>query len=65
MPDEPVDDIRPKGTVQVPCSTCPVGDEGERWYFWVLCDDPRLPNGPFRCPTCVNGPGPILKERER
>lgn len=41
------DDVRPKGTVQVKCSTpgCP-------WSFWVGCLDPRLPDGPFECPEC-------------
>lgn len=55
------DDLRPKGTVQVPCSKCPVGDDGERWYFWVDALDPRLPDGPFVCMTCLHGNGPVPK----
>jgi hypothetical protein len=55
-----VDDIRPKGTVQVECQGCK--DKGEPgWYFWLACDDPRLPNGPFYCHTCTHGSGPQLK----
>lgn len=42
---EPKDDIRPKGTVQVTCKEC-------GWDFWVYCLDPRLPDGPFICPSC-------------
>lgn len=39
-----VDDIRPRGTVEVACSAadCP-------WAFWVDALDPRLPTGPFFC----------------
>lgn len=55
------DDLRPKGTVEVPCATCPVGENGERWFFWVDALDPRLPDGPFICPSCLNGDQPILK----
>jgi hypothetical protein len=39
-----MDDIRPKGTVQVRCSF-----PGCEWEFWVDCLDPRLPDGPFYC----------------
>lgn len=44
--------LRPRGTVEVPCSgpNC----RGE-WYFWVEALDPRLPDGPFICPTCESG----------
>jgi hypothetical protein len=44
---EMIDDIRPKGTVQVPCSRPGCG-----WEFWVDALDPGLPDGPFVCPTC-------------
>lgn len=44
-----IDDIRPRGTVQVKCSRCD-------WEFWVEALDPRLPDGPFVCPTCKGGP---------
>lgn len=40
-----MDDIRPKGTVMVPCAGCEPG-----WHIWVNCLDPRLPDGPFFCP---------------
>lgn len=39
------DDLRPKGTVEVECSVC-------HWCFWVGCLNPRLPDGPFVCPSC-------------
>lgn len=39
------DDIRLKGTVEVVCKVC-------QWSFWVDCLDPRLPAGPFVCPSC-------------
>ena len=44
------DDLRPPGTVQVPCSTphC-------RWEFWVDALHPLLPNGPFFCDGCSEG----------
>lgn len=42
------DDIRPKGTVEVQCSTPNCG-----WAFWVPNDDARLPEGPFFCDTCA------------
>ncbi len=58
------DNLRPKGTVEVPCSTCPVGENGERWFFWVDALDPRLPDGPFQCPSCTHGDQPILKAEE-
>lgn len=43
------DDLRPKGTVQVKCST-----PGCEWEFWVDCLDKRLPDGPFYCPMGCN-----------
>lgn len=43
------DDIRPKGTVEVPCTGADC--QGE-WWFWVDCLDPRLPLGPFTCSGC-------------
>lgn len=48
------DDIRPKGTVQVPCSGlgCVIADGEGYWEFWVDSLDPRLPNGPFKCEAC-------------
>lgn len=39
------DDIRPRGTVEVTCQKCD-------WCFWIDSLDPRLPSGPFICPTC-------------
>jgi len=41
------DDLRPKGTVQVPCSHPDCVSGG--WEFWVDALDPRLPDGPFLC----------------
>jgi len=41
-----MDDLRPKGTVEVLCSVC------KTWSFWVGCLDPRLPDGPFVCGVC-------------
>lgn len=55
------DDVRPRGTVMVPCSTCPVDADGARWCFFVDALDPRLPDGPFVCPTCAHGDGPMPK----
>ena len=51
------DDIRPKGTVEVACSLC-------QWAFWVDCLDPRLPAGPFVCPTCESPGRPALPKAE-
>lgn len=39
-----MDDIRPRGSVQVRC-----GYPGCGWSFWLECLDPRLPDGPFDC----------------
>jgi hypothetical protein len=39
------DSLSPPGTVEVQCPKC-------KWYFWVPCDDPSLPDGPFQCPSC-------------
>jgi len=39
-----MDEIRPKGTVQVKCSAPDC-----EWEFWVDCLDPKLPEGPFLC----------------
>ncbi len=39
-----MDDIRPRGTVEVRCS-----HEGCGWCFWLDPLDPRLPDGPFDC----------------
>ena len=45
------DDPRPRGTVQVECSSC--RNKGEPgWYFWIAADDPSLPDGPFICASC-------------
>lgn len=38
------DDIRPRGTVEVRCSS-----PGCNWRFWLGATDPRLPDGPFSC----------------
>lgn len=49
------DDVRPRASVEVPCATCPPADENGEfgpWCFWVDPLDPRLPDGPFICPTC-------------
>ena len=57
------DDIRPTGTVTVPCShpDCgPSGDSGP-WCFWVDALDPRLPDGPFLCPDHDGSPPRIEK----
>jgi hypothetical protein len=58
-----MDDLRPRGTVEVTCAEC-------GWSFWLDCldsrlcsparepdcsvrrDDSRLPDGPFVCPVC-------------
>jgi hypothetical protein len=42
-----VDDIRPHGTVEVECGKC-------EWFFWLSALDPRLPGGPFECPSCFS-----------
>jgi hypothetical protein len=42
-----MDDIRPRGMVEVGCSTPNCG-----WSFWVASDDIRLPEGPFFCDAC-------------
>lgn len=51
-----VDDIRPKGCVEVECTgrgwPCSEG----RWFFWIGCQDRRLPDGPFVCPDCQRLP---------
>lgn len=47
------DSLRPKGYVEVPCKFCPKGPDGEQWFFWVDCLDPRLPDGPFICNNCL------------
>lgn len=39
-----MDDIRPRGTVQVECS-----HPGCGWSFWLDPLDERLPNGPHYC----------------
>jgi hypothetical protein len=39
------DSLRPPGTVEIQCPIC-------RWCFWVDCNDPALPDGPFECPSC-------------
>lgn len=39
------DSLRPRGTVEVTCGEC-------RWCFWVACDDPSLPDGPWTCISC-------------
>jgi hypothetical protein len=44
------DDIRPKGSVEVLCTG--IRCRG-KWWFWVDCLDPRLPDGPFICQECV------------
>lgn len=41
------DDIRPRGTVEVECST-----PNCTWRFWVAADDAKLPTGPFFCSDC-------------
>lgn len=41
------DDIRPKGTVEVKCST-----PNCNWHFWLASNDIRLPSGPFYCASC-------------
>lgn len=45
------DDIRPRGTVMVPCDHPDCAAEGDLgpWFFWVDALDPRLPDGPFLC----------------
>lgn len=47
------DDIRPRGTVTVPCSHPDCGHDLANakgaWCFWVVALDPRLPDGPFLC----------------
>lgn len=40
------DDLRPRGTVQVPCAC------GCQWEFWIDALDPRLPDGPFFIDGC-------------
>lgn len=52
------DDIRPKGFVEVECSGlgCVVPDkkpDETGWMFWIDPLDPRLPGGPFICPSCL------------
>jgi hypothetical protein len=48
------DELRPRGTVTVPCShpNCQPepGSDLSPWCFWVDALDPRLPDGPFLCP---------------
>lgn len=39
-----MDDIRPKGTVEVECAV-----EGCGWRWWLHHSDPLVPDGPFRC----------------
>jgi uncharacterized C2H2 Zn-finger protein len=48
-----LENLRPKGTVAVPCSGrfCKCEDGGV-WVFFVEALDPRLPDGPFLCPRC-------------
>lgn len=50
---QPIDDIRPHGTVMVPCSHADCqpkpGEDAGPWMFWVDALDPRLPDGPFLC----------------
>ncbi len=54
------DDLRGRGLVQVECDGC--REKGEPgWYFWLDPLDPSLPEGPFLCPTCRWGNGPMLK----
>lgn len=45
------DSIRPRGTVQVECDGCKAKDD-PGWFFWIACDDPSLPDGPFMCASC-------------
>lgn len=47
-----MDDVRPRGTVEVQCSGPACVDENGGWYFWVDALDLHLPNGPFLCPEC-------------
>lgn len=39
-----IDDIRPRGSVEVQC-----GIAGCEWWFWLDPLDRRLPDGPFLC----------------
>jgi hypothetical protein len=39
-----MDDLRPRGTVEVRCEY-----PGCCWSFWLDCLDPRLSTGPFDC----------------
>ena len=39
-----LDDGSTDRVVEVPCFA-----RGCKWFFWVLWDDPRLPDGPFYC----------------
>lgn len=48
-----MDSLRPRGTVEVPCSFPGCG-----WNFWVGALDPRLPDGPFICE--MHGDGPVI-----
>lgn len=63
---DPMHDIRPKGTVEVPCAKCdapgkwcagcfPQGRPPGKTFFWVDALDPRLPDGPFVCSSCEKG----------
>jgi len=55
MKDDPKDDIRPKGSVEVMCHKC-------GWAFWIDCLDPLLPDGPYVCHCCSRGGlGPVPK----
>lgn len=58
------DDVRPRKSVEVPCSGkgWPCCEGG--WAFWVDALDSRLPNGPFICSSCSTHKGPSLPVHE-
>jgi len=50
-----MDDIRPKGTVEVQCTVC-------GWWYWLDPLDPKLPDGPFICEPCERGEEVVLEK---
>lgn len=51
-----MDDLRPKGTVEVKCSKC-------GWSFWLDALHPSLPDGPFICMSCEHGPNTVYMKK--
>lgn len=43
-----MDDLRPKGTVEIQCSKC-------GWWYWLDPLDPKLANLPYVCDPCERG----------